>query len=190
MTISDVAKQYIGVVEGSEDHHRIIDEYNTISPLPRGYKVTYDDSWCAVFVSLCAKRAGYLDFPYECGVFDMLNKFIMPYRITPFGGNGDVIFFSYSHMGIIDHIEDNSYITIEGNSMNAVRYQKHPMYARYIRAIGNLPPIINDDIELIARKVIAGKYGNQPEREKLITGEGYNYKEVQELVNSMLNVKL
>ena len=41
-------------------------------------------------------------------------------------------------------------------------------------------------IDEVARDVINGKYGNQPERQKRLEAEGYNYREVQNRVNQML----
>jgi predicted secreted protein len=40
----------------------------------------------------------------------------------------------------------------------------------------------------VAKDVIAGKYGNDPERSKKLTAEGYDAKAVQAEVNKMLNV--
>lgn len=54
---------------------------------------------------------------------------------------------------------------------------------------------INDDcivdstkksIDEVAKAVIRGDYGNQPERQKRLEAEGYNYREVQDRVNEML----
>ena len=50
-TILDTARAYMGIREGSEQHHFIIDTYNAEKPLPRGYAVKYTDAWCATFVS-------------------------------------------------------------------------------------------------------------------------------------------
>ena len=41
-------------------------------------------------------------------------------------------------------------------------------------------------IDEVAKDVINGKYGNQPERQKRLEAEGYNYREVQNRVNEML----
>ena len=41
-------------------------------------------------------------------------------------------------------------------------------------------------IDEVAKDVINGKYGNQPERQKRLEAEGYNYREVQNRVNQML----
>ncbi len=41
----------------------------------------------------------------------------------------------------------------------------------------------------IANEVIAGKWGNGTERKERLTGAGYNYSEIQEIVNGKLGVK-
>lgn len=41
-------------------------------------------------------------------------------------------------------------------------------------------------VDEVAKEVIQGKYGNQPERQKKIEAEGYNYKEVQNKVNQII----
>ena len=41
-------------------------------------------------------------------------------------------------------------------------------------------------IDEVAKCVIRGDYGNQPERQKRLEAEGYNYREVQNRVNEML----
>ena len=41
-------------------------------------------------------------------------------------------------------------------------------------------------IDEVAKEVIQGKYGNQPERQKRLESEGYNYREVQNRVNQIL----
>lgn len=42
-------------------------------------------------------------------------------------------------------------------------------------------------LDEIAKDVIAGKYGNYPERKTRLESEGYNYSEVQAKVNTLLN---
>lgn len=41
-------------------------------------------------------------------------------------------------------------------------------------------------IDEVARRVIRGDYGNQPERQQRLEAEGYNYREVQNRVNQLL----
>lgn len=49
--------------------------------------------------------------------------------------------------------------------------------------------IVLKSIDEIAKEVINGKWGNQPQREELLQNAGYNYKEVQTRVNEMLSKK-
>ena len=46
--------------------------------------------------------------------------------------------------------------------------------------------IIKKSNEVIAKEVIAGKWGNGAERKKNLTAAGYNYSKIQALVNKML----
>lgn len=64
----------------------------------------------------------------------------------------------------------------------------------YLLDNGNIGWVNNDcivsnskkSIDEVARDVINGKYGNQPERQKRLEAEGYNYREVQNRVNQLL----
>ena len=97
--IVDRAKSWAGRKEADGSHREIIDVYNSIDPLPRGYRMTYSDPWCAAFVSACAQVLGLTKtvFP-ECGCITRINLYKQhgrwmeddAYRPQP----GDVIFFS------------------------------------------------------------------------------------------------
>lgn len=57
-------------------------------------------------------------------------------------------------------------------------------------AVGDVHYVSNSQkksIEEIAKDVIAGKYGNYPERKTKLEAEGYNYSEVQKKVNELVN---
>lgn len=194
MSILTVAQRYVGLHEGTAAHTGIIDAYNSIKPLPRGYRVTYQDSWCAVFVTFCADQAGLQNFPRECGVFEMRKKFNNDYYyLVKKPAREDIIFYSYSHVGIVENVEGDLVYTIEGNANDMVMRQVHNLNASYIAGFGRIntkPEVIarTPELTLVARKVIAGRYGNQPERQKNLEAEGWNYAEVQAVVNAMLNV--
>jgi surface antigen len=55
--------------------------------------------------------------------------------------------------------------------------------------IGYKPFEPTKTIDKIAKEVIKGVYGNQPERQKKLEAEGYNYSEVQAKVNELLKPK-
>ena len=65
LSVVGEALKYLGVLEGSEKHHEIIDIYNnaiddfrdTYNSGSSNYKVKYTDSWCATFVSAMFVKA-------------------------------------------------------------------------------------------------------------------------------------
>lgn len=61
------AKAWLGLNESNGGHKEIIDIYNSQRPLPRGYKLTLRDPWCAGFTTAVAVKLGYTDIiPCEC----------------------------------------------------------------------------------------------------------------------------
>lgn len=56
------------------------------------------------------------------------------------------------------------------------------------QALFNTPPVepVLKSLEEIANEVIAGKWGNGNQRKNALTKAGYNYKEVQSLVNKIM----
>ena len=72
----DTACGWVGVREDDGSHHFIIDLYNSITPLPQDYRVTYDDAWCAAFVSAAALEAEMTDIlPPECSCSRQIKLF-------------------------------------------------------------------------------------------------------------------
>ena len=72
----DTACGWVGVREDDGSHHFIIDLYNSITPLPQDYRVTYDDAWCAAFVSAAALEADMTDIlPPECSCSRQIKLF-------------------------------------------------------------------------------------------------------------------
>ena len=67
------ARSWIGRREADGTHRVIIDVYNSIVPLPRGYRMRYTDPWCAAFVSAVAQVWGLtgIVFP-ECACDPMI----------------------------------------------------------------------------------------------------------------------
>ena len=40
--------RYTGTTEGSDAHRELVEDYNRIRPLPRGYAAKMSDDWCAL----------------------------------------------------------------------------------------------------------------------------------------------
>lgn len=145
MTYSECAKQYVGVRQGSRTHRKIVDTYNTIKPLPRGYRVKYTDSWCATFVSYILKICGCKKKIYECSAEKMRQK-CEKYWISDNtkGKNNDIIFYDWKndgwcdHVGIIEGVAGRYYYVIEGNKDKAVGVRKIKKNSKSIQTIARL----------------------------------------------------
>ena len=96
----DTACGWVGVREDDGSHRFIIDLYNTLDPLPVDYTVTYEDAWCAAFVSAAALESGMTDIiPPECScsrqikLFQDLDRWQEDdsYRPLP----GDIIYYDW-----------------------------------------------------------------------------------------------
>ena len=96
----NTATGWAGVREDDGSHHFIIDLYNTLDPLPQDYRVTYDDAWCAAFVTAAALKTEMTDIiPAECScsrqikLFQDLGRWEEEddYRPLP----GDVIYYDW-----------------------------------------------------------------------------------------------
>lgn len=57
-SVLDVMRGWLGFSEANGKFKEIIDLYNSVKPLPRGYAVQYSDEWC----DTCVSAAGY-DYP-------------------------------------------------------------------------------------------------------------------------------
>lgn len=151
--VVDTACSYLGCSEYDGSHRAIIDLYNTLSPLPRGYKVKYDDEWCATYVSAVAVKCGLTDIiPPECGCEQMIERFKSLGRwqeddsTTP--DKGDIIFYDWQdsgigddtgwadHVGIIVNVDGDTIKVVEGNISGKVWYRYLYINDKYIRGYG------------------------------------------------------
>lgn len=201
----NIAKQFIGARQWSAQHMHIIDGYNRISPLPRGYRVTYHDNWCATFVSYVMYKAGYKG-PFECSANRLREAMKKAgYQISDIGAAGDIIFYDWNtdgwsdHVGIIVSYNNGIYKVIEGNHMHAVGYRTISKNSDTIQGIFRLPgdekkTEKKTETKTVAKRitkkliadVIAGKYGNGKARVEALRKAGYDPKKVQEAVNKAL----
>lgn len=194
MDLYKIAAQYIGVKQGSRKHKEIIDCYNTITPLPRGYRVKYTDSWCAAFVSFVIKKSGYQGADvFECSAQKMFDRFKKAGYVLKGKSSGrvnDIIFYDWDtngtsdHVGIIQGISTDCYCVIEGNKSKQVGVRTIAKNDKTIKGVARLQSeTTSADITQIAKDVIAGKYGNGAVRKKAL---GDLYDEVQIEVNKIL----
>lgn len=192
--LNEVAKNYIGIREGTQEHKKLIDKYNNISPIPRGYNVSYNDSWCMVFVSVMALECDYKKFPFECSVPIVYNDMLVNGLITNEPKAGDLIFYSWDcnslvdHVGIVDTVEGNIISTIEGNYSNMVKQRTIDINNPCILAFGDTTLYYNNSIDdltihQLALKALRGDFGNGTDR---VVALGDKYAEVQKEINKIL----
>lgn len=143
----------LGVAEGSDAHHAIIDGYNAHEPLAQGYEVKYYDDWCATFVSFCAIEAGLTDrIPTECscqrqiGLWQEIGRWQEEDSYLPLPG--DIIYYDWDvrtlgdstgwsdHVGIVVGTHGPFIKVIEGNKDDAVGYRYIIRWDPTIRGYG------------------------------------------------------
>lgn len=210
-----IAQSWVGRKESNGTHKEIIDVYNSQKPLPRNYKVKYTDAWCATFVSALFVKAGATNLiATECSCEKMiagmkaLGIFIEDENRVP--SKGDIVFYDWQdngngndkgladHVGIVESVNGNTFIVIEGNKNDAVGRRTCKVNQRYLRGfavpkyttpVKHNTPVNNPSVktnEQIAKEVIAGKWGNGNNRKTALANAGYDYHTIQSLVNKML----
>lgn len=149
--VCTTADSYYSIKEGGSKHKEIIDIYNRISPLPVGYRVTYKDQWCAVFVSAMfwSSYGTSIQFPFECSCERMrlgaskLGIWVEEDGYMP--KIGDVVLYDWQdsgignnlgypdHVGIVDATYENAFQVIEGNYNDSVGHRILSKDNKYIR---------------------------------------------------------
>lgn len=149
-TVITQALSWLGKNEKDSSFKEIIDIYNSKRPLPRGYKVKYTDSWCAVFVSAVAIKSGTdKKIPLECSCGRMIEKAQAQGIWVENDGyipkKSDIILYDWNdsgkgenkgwpeHVGIVEKVENGVITVIEGNLDNKVAKREIKVNARYIR---------------------------------------------------------
>lgn len=154
------ATAWLGCNEADGSHRVIIDLYNKYRPAG-GYKMGYNDPWCATFVS-AAGMAVAAKYRLACGVRGLIpvspacDPMIEDY--TRMGrweeddaflpSPGDVIFYDWQdtgagdnhgstdHVGIVTSVDGNTITVIEGNKSDSVCYRTIQRNGRFIRGYG------------------------------------------------------
>ena len=146
----NVMRSWLGLNEYDGSHKKIVDIYNSYTPHPRGYALSYDDAWCDATVSACFIQLASVDMigGIECGVEEHVKKFVAAGiwiedgSITP--QPGDLIIYNWDdgsqpndgysdHIGMVETVANGTITTIEGNSSNSVKRSNIPVGYGYIR---------------------------------------------------------
>ena len=154
------ATAWLGCNEADGSHRVIIDLYNKYRPAG-GYKMGYNDPWCATFVSAVGMAVA-AKYRLACGVRGLIpvspacDPMIEDY--TRMGrweeddaflpSPSDVIFYDWEdsgygddtgssdHVGIVVSVDGETITVIEGNKSDSVCYRTIQRNGRYIRGYG------------------------------------------------------
>lgn len=153
--VVEQARSWIGLKEADGSYKVILDTYNSQAKLPRGYRMTTADPWCATFVSSVAIKLGYTDIiPTECSCTRMiellkkLGSFEETDSVVP--APGWILFYdwqdttgsaadnkgSVEHVGIVEKVEGNTITVIEGNYSESVKRREVAVNGKLIRGYG------------------------------------------------------
>ena len=135
-------------LKGTSSHKWVVDTYNNISPLPRGYKLKTSDAWCAATVSAVLHSVGY-DSLAECSCPRMIEKaqklglWVENDGYTP--QTGDIIMYDWQdsgkgdntgmpdHVGIVIAVNGSDLTIREGNKNKTIANRYLKVGGKYIR---------------------------------------------------------
>ena len=153
--VVDEARKLIGIREGSAEHKAIIDAYNTrLSKLPRGYKVSYTDAWCAVTISYIGimLMISHVILP-ECSCGKMIELYRQQGRWEERDDYvprpSDLVMYDWdaqrgeclgapNHVGMVESVNGKTITVIEGNYDNQVK--RREICVEYIKVRGYCLP--------------------------------------------------
>lgn len=213
--VVNLAKSWIGKKESDGSFKEILDIYNSYKgKLPRGVKIKYSDPWCAATWSALAVKLGYTDImPIEISCRYLIENAkkmgIWKESDSYVPNSGDAILYDWDdngkgdnvgtpdHVGVVEYVSGGHITVIEGNYSNSVKRRTLSVNGKFIR--GFITPNYDDEMDIIpekepnksikeiAHEVINGVWGNGAARKKALEENGYNYAEVQKMVNEILN---
>lgn len=168
----------ISSLNGKNAHAWVIDAYNSIDPLPRGYVLQEKDPWCAATVSAVLHDLGYDDIS-ECSCPIMVKKakdlgiWVENDAYVP--KPGDVIMYDWQddnsgdnmgnpdHVGIVIKVTDKKITVREGNKGGSVGNRSIDINGKFIRGFV-IPPYEADADELKPEVNISSS--NKPKAEE------------------------
>lgn len=148
------ARELLGIKEGSIEHKKLVDTYNSMPKLPRGYTLRYDDAWCAATMAYIGIVLGisHIILP-ECSCAKMIELYKTQGRweerddYVP--GLADIVMYDWDakkgectgapeHTGMVVGKEGKTLQVLEGNYDNRVKLREIPL--EYVKVRGYCLP--------------------------------------------------
>ena len=153
--VVDTAVSLLGIKEGTVEHKRIVDTYNAKLPkLPRGYKLSYNDPWCAATMTYIGIVLGITDIILpECSCSAMIELYKRKGRWMEDDAYvpkpGDLVMYAWKgqkgdntlapdHVGMVISVEGKNIKVVEGNYDNQVKIRK--ICVEYVKTRGYCLP--------------------------------------------------
>lgn len=153
--VADTALALVGIKEGTAEHKKIIDTYNAKLPkLPRGYKMTYTDAWCAATMSYIGIILGITDIILpECSCSAMIELYKKAGRWEERDDYvpelADIVMYDWDaqkgectgapeHTGMIVGRKGNTLMVMEGNYDNQCKIRE--ICVEYVKIRGFCMP--------------------------------------------------
>ena len=152
------AKKYLGEKEGGKEHKHLMDVFNTVKP--DGWAMTYSAPWCAAFASaieiealgkadakkvcpLSANCGTITDKAKKMGIWiesDAHHPKVADWILYDWqdSGKGDNK-GGADHVGIVELVNGNEIIVIEGNKNDKVERRTLKVNGRFIRGFVAIP---------------------------------------------------
>lgn len=153
--VVDTAVSLLGIKEGTAEHKRIIDTYNSKLPkLPRGYKLGYNDPWCAATMTYIGIALGITDIILpECSCSAMIELYRKAGRWMEDDAHipepGDLVMYDWQakpgectgapdHVGMVISVDGKNIKVVEGNYDNQVK--ERTICVEYVKTRGYCLP--------------------------------------------------
>lgn len=155
--------EVVDIISGMNSHERVVALYNSLDPLPRGYKLQSKDPWCAATVTAVFLKAGVTSFAEcSCSVMKKKLKDLGFFRYKEYDPKpGDIIFYDWDkddvpdHVGIIINKSGDSLLVREGNKNNRIGERVIKTYYEKISGYG--VPDYEEDLMKTIKKNDIGK---------------------------------
>ena len=153
--VTDTALSLLGIKEGTVEHKRIVDTYNAKLPkLPRGYKLSYNDPWCAAtmtYIGIVLDISNII-LP-ECSCSAMIELYKRKGRWMEDDAYvpkpGDLVMYAWKgqkgentlapdHVGMVISVDGKSIKVVEGNYDNQVK--ERTICVEYVKTRGYCLP--------------------------------------------------
>ena len=152
-SVVNVMRGWLGWSEANGKYRAIIDLYNSQRPLPRGYKLQYDDEWCAATVTAAGIQARLQNIIFgECSCSRMVSLYQQAGRWMEDDAYkpqiGDIVMYRWddganyaatdntsspNHVGVVAEVNGRVMTIIEGNKGQKVATRSLFVNGRYIR---------------------------------------------------------